>query len=283
MCCWGFNSILSPKERSREGSLNSDMRRFSKVIEDLELKDLPLLGGLFTWSGGVNNQSLSRLDRFLVNEEWDCRFSGSRQCVLPRPVSNHFPILLDGGGLRRDPSPFRFENMWLKVKGFKDLLKSWWEGDNFSGSSSFILAEKIKVLKSKSKEWNKDIFGRVEYRKDLALDQVEFWDAKEKTSRLSLEELEARKDTREEYKKWVLLEEITWRQKSREVWLKKGDRNTSFFDKMANAHRRRNNVDRIRINGVRLSEENEIMEGIVNAFWSLLSNSGDWSPPLSRL
>ena len=79
---------------------------------------------------------------------------------------------------------------------------------------------------------------------------MEFWDAKEKTSRLSLEELEARKDTREEYKKWVLLEEITWRQKSREVWLKKGDRNTSFFDKMANAHRRRNNVDRIRINGV---------------------------------
>ena len=146
--------------------------------------------------------------------------------------------------------------MWLKVKGFKDLLKSWWEGDSFSGSSSFILAEKIKVLKSKSKEWNKDIFGRVEYRKDLALNQVEFWDAKEKTSRLSLEELEARKDTREEYKKWVLLEEITWRQKSREVWLKKGDRNTGFFDKMANAHRRRNNVDRIRINGVRLSEEN---------------------------
>ena len=60
------------------------MRRFSEVIEDLELKDLPLLGGPFNWSEGVNNQSLSRLDR-LVNEEWDCRFSGSRQCVLLRP------------------------------------------------------------------------------------------------------------------------------------------------------------------------------------------------------
>ena len=33
------------------------MRRFTKVMEDLELKDLPLLGGAFTWSGGVNNQS----------------------------------------------------------------------------------------------------------------------------------------------------------------------------------------------------------------------------------
>ena len=127
------------------------MRKFSEVIEDVELKDLPLLGSPFTWSGGVNNQSLSRLDQFLVNEEWDCRFSGSKQCVSPRPMFDHFPILLDGGGLRKGPFLFRFENMWLKIEGFKDLLKTWWEQDSFSGSSSFILAEKLKVLKSKLK------------------------------------------------------------------------------------------------------------------------------------
>ena len=77
------------------------------------------------------------------------------QCVFPRPVSNHFPVLLEGRGLRRVPSLFRFENMWLKVEGFKDLLKLWWEGDNFNGSSSFILAAKLKALKSILKEWNR--------------------------------------------------------------------------------------------------------------------------------
>ena len=45
------------------------MKRFSEVIEDLKLKGLSLLGVLFTWSEGVNNQSLLRLDHFLVNEE----------------------------------------------------------------------------------------------------------------------------------------------------------------------------------------------------------------------
>ena len=67
------------------------------------------------------------------------------------------------------------------------------------------------------------------------------------------------------------------------MWLKKGDKNTGFSHRMANAHRRRNNVDQIRINGVWYSEENGISEGIVNAFRSLLSNPGDWRPPLSVL
>ena len=270
-----FNVILSSEEGSRGGSLNSNMRRFSKVIEDLELKDLPMVGGPFTWIGGVNNQSFSRLDRFLANEGWDSHFGDERQFVLPRPVSDHFPLLLDGGGLRRGPSPFRFENMWLKVEGVKDLLKHWWEGGSFSGSPSFILVEKLKFMKAKLKEWNRNTFGRVGYRKNLALEQVEYWDAKEKISRLSLEELEGRKEAREDYKKWVLLEEITWRQKSREMWLKKGDRNTGFFHKMANAHRRRNNVERIKINRVWLTEENGIREGIANAFRLLLSNPGN--------
>ena len=189
--------------------MNLNMRRFSKVIGDLELKDLPMVGGPFTWIGRVNNQYFSRLDCFLVNEGWDSHFGDARQFVLPRPMSDHFSLLLNVGDLRKGPSPFGFENMWLKVEGLKDLLKYWWEGGSFSGFPSFILAEKLKFLKAKLKEWNRNTFGRVEYRKNWALEQMEFWDAKEKISRLSFEELEARKEARGDYKKWVLLEEIT--------------------------------------------------------------------------
>ena len=134
---------------------------------------------------------------------------------------------------------------------------------------------KLKTLKFKQKEWNKDVFGNVEVKKTLALNQVDYWDTKEKTNTLSLEELEARKEAREDYKKWVVLEEISWRLKSREVWLKEGDKNIGFFHKMANAHRRRNYVDRIKINCVWISEDNEIKEGVVRDFRSLLSNLGD--------
>ena len=60
-----FNMIRFPTERSQGGRLSPSMRRFTEVIEELELRDLPLQGGMFTWSGGFNNLLKSRIDRFL--------------------------------------------------------------------------------------------------------------------------------------------------------------------------------------------------------------------------
>ncbi|RVX13086.1 hypothetical protein CK203_018042 [Vitis vinifera] len=132
-----FNAILRPEECSRGGSLNSIMRRFAEVIEDLELKDLPMVGGPFTWTGGADNQSFSRLDRFWLMRNGIAILEMRGSFFFPRPVSDHFPILMDSGG-------------------------------SFSGSASFILAEKLKFMKAKLKEWNRNSFGRVEYRKNTA-------------------------------------------------------------------------------------------------------------------
>ena len=131
--------------------------------------DLPLQGGVFTWSEGLNNQSWARLDRFRVSPSWLDHFSGVLQRRLPRPLSNHFPVLLEGGGLRRGPSPFRFENMWLKVEGFIDLIRSWWREIEVKGTASFKLAAKMKGIKQKLKAWNREVFGNLECNKVSAL------------------------------------------------------------------------------------------------------------------
>ena len=74
-------------------------------------------------------------------------FNGLFQSALPNPTSNHLPILLDDGGIKKGKTPFIFENMWLKVEGFKDLVKNWWERYSVLGSFSHILAIKLKALK----------------------------------------------------------------------------------------------------------------------------------------
>ena len=44
-----FNMLRFPRERNREGRLSSAMRRFFEVIEDLELRDLSLRGGVVAY------------------------------------------------------------------------------------------------------------------------------------------------------------------------------------------------------------------------------------------
>lgn len=62
-----------------------------------------------------------------------------------------------------------------------------------------------------------------------------------------------------------------------------GDRNTGYFHRMTNAHKRRNWLVKIKINSSWLLEENEIKEGMARAFQNLLTESGDWRPSLKGL
>ena len=219
---------------------------------------------------------MARLDRFLITEEWDCQFGKVIQSILPRPIYDHAPILLEGGTWLNGPSPFRFENMWLKVEGFKELIRDWWQSFEFRGTYSYVLMEKMKALKAKIKEWNKGVFGCVDEQKKFALNKVAHWDELESRRTLSDGEGKDRVGAMEEFKKWATLEEISWRQKSREIWLKEGDRNTGFFHKMTNSHRKRNNIDRIRIEDKLFNGTEEVKDGIVRAVKDLFEDHGGW-------
>jgi hypothetical protein len=107
---------------------------------------------------------------------------------LPRLCSDHFPILLDCGDFHRGSRPFKFENMWLKFEGFVDRVKQWWDSYLFQGSPSFILASKLKALKVDLKRWNEEVFGNVERKKKILLEELHVFDIIEEERALGVEE-----------------------------------------------------------------------------------------------
>ena len=52
---------------------------------------------------------------------------------------------------------------------------------------------------------------------------------------------------------------------------------------MTNAHRRRNHLNKIKVNGRYLTEESRIKEEISRNFQELLTDPGDWKPSIDGL
>ncbi|KAK4540324.1 hypothetical protein RGQ29_031849 [Quercus rubra] len=83
---------------------------------------------------------------------------------------------------------------------------------------------------------------------------------------------------RAEVENLLSLEEISWRQKSRMLWIKEGDNNTKFFHKMANSRRRFNHLCFLEVDGEIYEEESEIAAQVVNFYKNLYQESEEWRP-----
>ena len=52
---------------------------------------------------------------------------------------------------------------------------------------------------------------------------------------------------------------------------------------MTNAHRKNNSLDKIKINGVWLTKEQDVREGVANAYHQMLSENAEWKADIGGL
>jgi hypothetical protein len=106
------------------------------------------------------------------------------------------------------------------------------------GSSSFVLAKKLRALKGEIKRWNFEEFGNVQARYKAWAEELKLLDRTVEERWLSEEENVRRMVLATGLEASLLQKEISWRQKSKVRWLNEGDKCTKFFHQVANANRR---------------------------------------------
>ena len=161
--------------------------------------------------------------------------------------------------------------MRLRVDNFVDKVKKWWASYLSQGTPSFILAKKLAALKLDLKKWNETEFGNVTFKKQALWSKLNGLDAKEETYSLSAEEKLDQTNLHSDIEKLTLMEETSWRQKSRLLHLREGDANTRFFHRIANSNRKNNGIESLMVNGTLSSDQGIIANYITHFFMNLYS------------
>ncbi|CAL1405873.1 unnamed protein product [Linum trigynum] len=237
-----FNAISRPEEKSGLPARNT-LRRcqiFTERINSAELVDLGFSGPKFTWSRGDHDQTFkaSRLDRSLCNLRWNATFPNSTVIHLPRYQSDHNPILTNVILQPSQPYPakqFRFEAAWMTNNTLPNLISSAWDGN-------VALPMALESLAGKLVHWNEEVFGDVKQRKRRLLARLKGIELR-LAGAFSPGLAKLHSKLSRELDKVLEQEELIWFQRSRDNWVKYGERNTAYFHQLVNIRRRFNKIE----------------------------------------
>ncbi|XP_077226202.1 uncharacterized protein LOC143859364 [Tasmannia lanceolata] len=266
-----FNEIRFVGERFGCRRSNQNMVAFADFISNHDLIDLPMTGARFTWNRG---DSHSRIDRFLICPCWMNLAPEVYQKALIHSVSDHCPLFLDPRLESWGPPPFRFEIAWLQLPHMEKRLGEWWASVQVPGPADVVIGQKLRHVKKKLKEWVAERRLVDSNRKVWLECRIEELATLEESGLGNVNSREELGRVKEEHKGLLLHEEITWRQKSRVRWLKEGDKNSAYFHALASARRRKNRIEYLEDNGIKVSGKDEVTNVILNFYTSLYSSEG---------
>jgi len=207
----------------------------------MEMVDLSCIGTKFTWYR-PNGKAKSRLDRFLTTFDWLQHWPGSKQYVLDRQISDHCALVLKSNVVDWGPKPFRFLDIWQEEKEFEIFVKSKWENYLVQGNEILVLKEKLKMLKSDLKGWNKDVFGHTDKIKLDIVKKIQELDMRDDEDGLDENMIMVRRDLLSQLQVINTRNESLLQQKSIALWIKQGDSNSTFFHASIKWRRMRNEI-----------------------------------------
>ena len=204
-----YNVTLAADDRPNgAGGRDLGLAQFREVLAQQGLAKIGPFDQRFTWKGP---SSQSRLDRFLCSIELLARFSLAEVTSLPRPLSDHTPILWSTHeGLGR-PTYFKMDRSWLHDGGFKRDIAEWWHAHLNFGSASDQLITKLKDFCHHLFNLDQIRIARTRNR-DIALTCIQVLDVMEDVRPLTADEIREQKTRRDEVAEANIRIKMDWRQ-----------------------------------------------------------------------
>ncbi|KAL5794249.1 hypothetical protein ACOSP7_002843 [Xanthoceras sorbifolium] len=270
-----FNEILRLDEK--EGGAARPpflINNFHEVLDSCDLGDLGCSGNRFTWCNGRKGVGFvkERLDRFVGNLAWRLLFPIFMVSHLEFWGSDHCPILIEFDVCEHRRHRFHFEECWTVYPECEKIVQQNW-GSCSSAKSLAAVSAQICNCAEVLQVWNRTNFHHLKNKiaeKRHILQSV--------SSDLSGSSWQTIQVVEKELDVLLSKEELYWRQRSRNNWLKGGDRNTRFFHQAASSRRRRNFIHGLRDSSRQWVSSRSGIIGIIQGYYRSLFTSATGRP-----
>ncbi|GJV17569.1 putative RNA-directed DNA polymerase, eukaryota [Tanacetum coccineum] len=247
--CWcifgDFNEVRRLDERMNTDFSTRGALEFNDFIRRANLTDVPLGGKRYTRISD-DGKKISKLDRFLVSEEFQRVWRSIGSVALDRKLSDHCPIVLLDKGIDFRPNSFRFFDAWMEEMDFQELSKEKYMG----------LDAEIETARKEADLWEKEAESRTLVDYELAMWQ------------------KARAD-------WIEKDGIKakmLKQKARIQWYEEGDENSKYFHAKVRKRYRKNGFRGLMVDGMWCENPATIKQTVYEYFKGVYEESGTDRP-----
>ena len=165
--------------------------------------------------------------------------------------------------------------MWTRDESSSEVVEKAWSLQ-VEGSQNFRFVKKCQNIRNDFIVWNKKCFGLVHNR----ISEIEHKIKKlQEDCEPSQENLELKATLNLELNEQLEREELKWKQKSCELWLKEGDRNSKIFHLSTLVRRRRNQIAEIQLeDGQWIHEHKDIEDYFTRHFLEVFQSDSPLIP-----
>lgn len=189
-----------------------------------ELMDLDYEGYPFTWRNNQDARPIQqRLDRGLATMEWHNLYPNTKIRHVALEGSDHAMLSLSTENVKAwRGRKFNYDSRWSKSEECRDLMVGDWKA-RLGEPHAFRFCEKMKSLRRSLKVWYRGRGRNSQKNIDLLKEEIRV--AYNSSDFATVEVKQKESELKAAHKN----EEIYWKVKSRNQWLKEGDKKQSSF------------------------------------------------------